>query len=488
VSRAAFRPAAWLAAAALAAPALAQPIPKHPRDLVLPPLEFTLPDPGPLRIELRCGAVVYLAEDHELPLVTLRGGVRGGSYLDPKGKEGLSALTGSLMRLGGAGPLDARAIDARLEFLAADLDVSLGDTTGSFGFDCLAKDLPETLSLFANVLRSPRFDEDRVGLVKRQSLDAMAERNDDAEDVAAREWGFLLREDDHFENAYSTKASIEAISREDLDATRARLFHPRNMVLALSGDFERAKAIELLEAALAGFESTPFEPLPPVPAPRRDPLRGLFFVEKDVPQAQVIVGGKGIRRDDPDAFAFLVMDEILGGDSFGARLVRRIRSDEGLAYTVESSVDPGIHYPGEWAVSFQTKSASVARGLAIVFEELKRLRTEAVPAAELEGAKKSLALKFPAYFPSRLVTLAAYAAEELTGRDPRYWSTWRERVQAVTAEDVLRAAGRLDPSTILVVGRRADVDRGDPARPEKLADFAPGGVVPRPLRDPMTLR
>lgn len=494
------RRALWallLAAAIAPPPALGQSgaaaprdIPPHPRDLVFPPLSFELPDPKGFRHELRCGAVAYVASDRELPLVRLRGGLRGGGYLDPRGKEGLASLTGSLMRLGGTESLGAKAFDERLEFLAAEIDFGFGDTTGSFGFDCLSKDQDEVLSLFASMLRAPRFEEERLSLVKRQTLDAMAERNDDAAEIAAREWGFLMREDTHFENAYATKASVEAISREDLERCRARLVHPRNMVLAVSGDFDEAVMIEKLEAALAGFGETPFEPLPAVPAPRREPARGLHLVEKDVPQAQVVVGGKGIRRDDPDAIAFLVLNEILGGDSFSARLVRRIRSDEGLAYGVSSGFDPGVHYPGDYAIEFQTKSASVARGLAIVFEELKRLRSEPVPEAELAGAKSGLVEKFPAYFPSRFSTLATYASEELTHRDPAYWATWREKVAAVTPADVLRAARRLDldAAAILVAGRRADIERGDPARPEKLADFAPGGVRVLPLRDPMTMR
>lgn len=486
-----------LAVALTAAPAPSQtggaappPIPAHPRELVFPPLSFSLPDPKPLRHVLRCGAVAYLAEDRELPLVRLHGGLRGGGYLDPKGKEGLASLTGALMRLGGTEKLGAKEFDERLEFLAAEVDCVIGDTTGSFGFDCLSKDLDEVLGLFSSMLRAPRFEEERVALVKRQTLDAMAERNDDAADVAAIEWGFLMREETHFENAYATKASIEAIAREDLARCRERLVHPRNMVVAVSGDFDAEAMIEKLEAAFADLAARPFEPLPPVPAPREGPARGFHLVEKDVPQAQVLIGGKGIRRDDPDAISFLVLNEILGGDSFTARLVRRIRSDEGLAYGVSSSFDPGVHYPGDYAIEFQTKSASVAHGLAIVFEELRRLRTDPVPEAELAGAKSGLVEKFPAYFPSRFATLATFAAEELSGRDPAYWSSWREKVAAVTAEDVLRAARRIDlaAAAILVVGRREDVERGDASRPEKVADFAPGGVRLRPLRDPMTMR
>lgn len=466
-------------------------IPAHPRELTFPPLDYSPPQASTFRHVLANGVVAFMVEDHDLPLVTLTVHIRGGSYLDPKGKEGLAAMTGSLMRTGGTASMSADAFDEEVDFLAANVSSGFGQTTGSASVNFLAKDLDRALAHFVEMLRSPRFQPDRLDLLKTQQLQAMERRNDSTDDIEAREWARLLRGADHFSTAAPTKASVEAITREDLVAFHREHVHPGNFVVAVSGDFRTADMKARLEGALAGWAAG--RRAPPVPRPTHTPAPGVYLVDKpDVNQGRVTIGHLGIERGNPDEIAVQVMNEILGGGAFTSRITARVRSDEGLAYSAGSRFAPGIHYPGVFAASFQSRSASCARAAAIVLEEIARIRDVPVSAAELETAKNYLIEVFPRTFASAAAVANTFATDELTGRDPAYWTTYRDRVRAVTVEEVQRVARQyLDPAKLVIlgVGNVADMLRGDPDHPafsfEKLAGGAP--ITRIPLPDPLTM-
>jgi predicted Zn-dependent peptidase len=472
-------------------PARPDAIPAHPRELVFPPLEYTPPQAAAFRHTLANGVVAFLVEDHDLPLVTLTIHIRGGSYLDPKGKEGLAAMTGSQMRAGGTASMTADAFDEEVDFLAANVSSSFGLTSGSASVNFLAKDMDRALALFLEMIRHPRFQPDRLALLKTQQLQAMERRNDSTEDIEAREWARLLRGPDHFSTAAPTKASVEAVTRDDLVAFHRAYVHPANFVVAASGDFRAADLKARLERAMADWPTGP--PAPPVPKPAHVPVPGVYLVDKpDVNQGRVTIGHLGIERGHPDEIAVQVMNEILGGGAFTSRIMARVRSDEGLAYSAGSRFVPGVHYPGLFAASFQSRSAACARAAAIVVEEIARIRDVPVSAAELETAKNYLIEVFPRTFASAAAIANTFASDELTGRDPAYWTTYRDRVRAVTVEDVQRVARQhLDPAKLVIlgVGNVADMLRGDPDHPafsfEKLAGGAPIRRIPLP--DPLTM-
>jgi len=243
-----------LALAALAEPAAraeAQAIPDSPDKLTFPPIVFQPPRAQDHRVVLKNGMVVFIAEDKALPLVNVAITVRTGSWLEPEDKAGLAAFTGSQMRRGGTESLTAEQLDERLDFLAAQVATGIGGTAGSASLNCLADNLDEALHLFVDVLRRPRFQEDRLALAKDQALQEMQKRNDDPADIESREWGVLLFGPSHFTNRFTTESSVRSISREDMAAFHRRYFYPANMIAAVSGSFDRAAMLRELEAASA---------------------------------------------------------------------------------------------------------------------------------------------------------------------------------------------------------------------------------------------
>jgi zinc protease len=482
--------AALLLALLPAAPAAAQAIPDHPDKLVFQPIAYEPPVAKDYRVVLKDGMVVYIAEDRALPLVNVALTVRVGSWLDPAGKEGLAAFTGSQMRRGGTESLTAEELDEKLDFLAAQVGSGIGPTSGAATLNCLSDNLDEALRVFVEMLREPRFQEDRLALAKEQALQEMKKRNDDSADIEAREWGVLLYGENFFTNRFTTEASVKGITRDDLLAFHRKYFYPANMIAAVSGSFARAEMLRKLESAFAGWASSR-PAVPAVPATISPAPPGLYRVEKDVNQGRVSIGLPTVKRDHPDVYALEVMNEILGGSGFTSRITKTVRSNEGLAYSAGSGFSFGVWYPGRFQAFFQSKSRSVPYATSLVMDEIRKIREAEVTAEELDTVKNSLVQTFPSSFASKAQSMAIFASDEYTKRDPSYWRTYRDRIRAVTAADVRRVAREhLVPEKmiVLVVGKQAEIDLGDEKHPVKLADLAPGGkVTTLPLRDPMTM-
>src|SRR5947209_3115906 len=158
-----------------------------------------------------------------------------------------------MIRRGGTRTLTAGQLDEKLDFLAAQASTGIGDTQGSGGLNSLSDNLDESLRIFVEMLRFPRFQEDRLALAKDQALQEMKKRNDDSADIESREWNVLLSGEAHFTNRFTTEASVKSITREDMASFHRRFFHPANMIAAVSGSLPRAEMIRRLEAAFANW-------------------------------------------------------------------------------------------------------------------------------------------------------------------------------------------------------------------------------------------
>jgi zinc protease len=483
--------AAVVLAATPSAPAQQAAIPDNPEKLVFAPIAYTPPVAKDARVVLKNGMVVYILEDPTLPLVNIELLVRTGSYLEPAGKEGLASLTGSQIRRGGTRTLTAEQLDEKLDFLAANVSTSIGETSGRANFNSLRDTLDDSLKVFVEMLKEPRFQEDRLALAKEQALQQMKKRNDESEDIESREWNVLLYGEGHFTNRFTTPASLQSISRTDLVDFHRKYFHPANMIAAVSGSFSRATMIQKLEAAFAGWPGTAAT-VPPVPSEIQTATPGIYRIQKDVNQGRVSIGLPSVRRGDPDAYALEVMNEILGGSGFTSRIMKTVRSDEGLAYSAGSGLRPGIYYPGVFRAEFQSKSRSVAYATQLVLQEIKKIREQPVSAEELDTIKRNLIETFPSTFNSKAQTAGIFAADEYTRRDPTYWQTYRDRIKAVTAADVQRVAQKYlapDKMVVLVVGDQKEIDLGDGKHQTSLEALAEGRkVVVLPLRDPLTMK
>jgi predicted Zn-dependent peptidase len=479
-------------AAPAATTATADVIVDHPSMLKYGELDFEVPDAADYRHELSNGIPVYVAEDHDLPLVNVTVVMRLGSFLDPDGKIGVASMTGGMIRRGGTTSRSAEEFDEEVEFLAANIGSFTGDEEGGASMGCITPVLDETLALFFEMLKTPGFQQDRLDVEKDQLLEGMKQRNDNPASISGREWQWLMR-GDHFSARRMTTAHLDAISRDDLIAFHRSYWRPENMIVGVSGDVDTKAILAKLEQHFKGWVvEGPAVPWPPA-GPTHTPQPGVYRVEKDIPQGRVLIGHLGYQRkdwDDTEPFAIAVMNNILGGGGFTSRLVKRIRSDEGLAYSAGSGYGVLTWWPGVFRISYQSKSPTVAFAAKIALEEMERIRNEPVSEEELRVAKGSFIDVFPRRFESAEDIVGTFVDDEYYGRPHDYWHKYRDRIRAVTREQVQAAAKKhLHPDRLvfLIVGKWADIEPGDADGRASMAEFREGKSTELPLRDPLTL-
>ena len=477
-----------------AATAFAQDIPDRPEKLSFAPIRFETPRAREYKAKLRNGVPAFVAPNGRegTPLVRVTVSWRGGAHLDPKGKEGTAALFGSQLTQGGTAKLEAAKLEDRLEALAATLTSSCAEASCSVSLQVLDKDLNEGLDLLVQALTEPAFAQDRLDLAKRQGRQRVSRRNDDVTSIATYQMKYLLFGEGHFASADDTTASLEAITRDDLVAFHARLLHPANLFVAAAGQFDRKAMVDALNRTVGAIQpGREARVSPAVPAPDFPRTPGIYVTDKDAPQAMIRWAFPGIRRTDPDWHAAFVTNQILGGRGFTSRLMKKIRSDEGLTYGVYSTLEPGTYWRGDVTGGLQTKNRSVAYALRLALDEIRKLKEQPVSDDELRVNKEGIIEAFPSQWATRQAVANRFADEAREGWPEDWWASYREKIQAVTAADVQRMARKLfdtEKIVILAVGKASEMEPGDTDHPGALEDIAPLPEKALPLRDPATLK
>jgi len=428
--------------------------------IVYPPLpEVELPQPE--RHVLDNGLVVFMVEDRELPLVTVRALIRTGSRYESADKVGLAGLTGQVLRSGGTQKTPSDALDDYLEDKAASIETSVGTATGSAVMSCLSEDFPELLGVFEEVLRYPAFEEDKLAVAKNQVVTGIARQNDDAGDILGREYRQLIYDEASPYARDTTYATIGAVTREDLVAWHARYYQPNRMILGLVGDFDKKEALALVAKTFGAWPvGEPFTDPAVEPGEMAEP--GIYFIEKnDINQSYIRIGHRGILRNNPDYYAVEVLNQVFGG-SFASRLFNNVRSKKGLAYNVFGYVSSRWDYPGVFFMSMSTKTETTAEGVDALLEEAGKLKTEPPSEEEVEKAKTSILASFVFNSDSTAEILGQQLAFEYYGYPLDWLERYRRGVEAVTVADVEAAAAkyvRPEEFVMLVVGPGEGQDR-----------------------------
>lgn len=440
-----------------------------PRKLTFAPLNFTIPKSE--RSTLSNGMVLYLLEDHELPLVNMTAYINTGSIYEPAEMTGLAGITGAVIRSGGTTSLSPEQLDAELEFMASGIESGIGEDSGNISMYTLTKNLDRTLELFSDVLIRPAFTGARVELARKNTLEAIRRQNDDPKAIAGREIRSALYAG-HPLGRQATMETVNRITRDDLVAFHRRFYRPRGMILAVSGDFNSGEMKSRLEKLFGGWRPA-VEKNPPVSDPDVTPKKQTLLARKQVSQSVVRMGHPGVEKSNPDQYAIRVMDYILGG-GFTSRLTQEIRSNQGLAYHAGSRFDIGRRFPGTFIAETETKSASTAKVIGLMRDIIAGMTKEQVSPEELQLAKESIINSFIFGFARADSIVNQQARLEFYGFPAGYLEGFRDNIARVSRDDVLRVSRKYlhpDSLTIMVVGDDRKFD-------QPLSAFGPVREIP----------
>ncbi len=426
-----------------------------------PPIEWQVPAVGRdvTRYEMGNGMVVYLKEDHTLPEFRINAMIRCGSLYEPAEQAGLSQLVGTVMRSGGTEKLNPDSLNVALEFIAASIETSIGSESGSASLYCLSKDIETGIRLFADVLRRPAFSQDKLDLAKEQIRKNIKGRNDQPGSIVAREFDHVVY-GNHPWGRILEWETVKQITRDDLVAYHAKALAPNQILLGVTGDFNSGKVKKALEKAFGDWKKSA-QPAPARPAVAADFKPGVYFIERDVNQTNIRFGHLGIDNKNEDRYAVSVMNFILGGGSFNSRMTSKVRSDEGLAYSVGTRYETGSNDLGTFYAFCQTKSSTTIKALDLMKSEVDRIRQAPVSDDELEMAKDSYINRYVFQFTSANQIVGQLMSLEFDDRPRDLLEVYIAKVRAVTKEDVHRVAQTYlhpDKVSYVVVGKKAELD------------------------------
>ncbi len=429
------------------------------KKIPIPPLHEFKPQ-QPKKIVLPNGMVVFLQEDHELPLISGTAVIRGGSREEPAGKVSLVNLYGQSWRTGGTKNRTGDDLDDYLEARAAKVESMADSDSTTLLWTCLKGDLDDVFKVFVEVLRKPEFRQEKIDLAKDQVRSQISRRNDNPMGIVGREAAKLAYGADSPYARTAEYPTVAAVTREDLLAWHQNTVHPNNIILGVSGDFDAVAMEANLREAFAAWPRGP--EVKKVEAKFSGPRPGVYSIEKgDINQSFIRMVHLGTTRDNPDYHALEVLNEIFGG-SFSSRLFASVRTSKGLAYAVFGSVGTAFDHPGLFQMGVSTKSSTTSAAMDALLEELDGLAKKPPTAEELRKAKDAILNSFIFRFDSKEKVLRERMTYEFFNYPADFLERYRSGIEKVTQADVARVAGQYIHKgrlAILVVGKSADYDR-----------------------------
>jgi zinc protease len=414
--------------------------------------------PDVKQVTLKNGLKLFLVEDKSLPTIDMRGMVYSGSVYEPAEKAGLAAITGEVLRSGGAGKLNGDQLDRELETMAASVETGINDESAYIQVSMLKENLDRVLALTADILRRPVFAQEKIDLAKVTLRAVISRRNDNIAAITNREFNKLIYGSQSPFSRQAEYASVDAVRREDIVAFYKAYFHPDRMLLAVWGDFDAKLMVSKIEALFGDWPavSTAKPELPVVNYPF---AKTVSYIQKtDVNQSNIMLGHIGGLMNSPDFPALTIMNRILSFD----RMFKTVRTDEGLAYSVWGDYGAGFRTPGVFSAGAQTKSGSTVKAITLMLKEIRRISEQEVSDEELNRAKDQFLNSYTFLFQSKAQVINRMLTYAYYGYPLDFAQQLFKKIESVSKADILKAAQKnLKPEQlqILVVGKQEDFDQ-----------------------------
>jgi zinc protease len=421
---------------------------------------------APRRAVLENGLVVLTSEQRALPMVTFNLLIEAGSRFENAGREGTANLAARLLTYG-TRTRTATQISEALDFIGATLSAACDEETATVSLTVLKKDLQTGLELFTDVLTASTFPQAEIDRQKQSVIASIRAKQEEPGEIAQEKFReALFRDSAYGRPVEGTSESVERVDRGALLQFYEQYYRPNRAILAVVGDVSHEEILGLLQKLSRSWErrNSPSQP-PPTPSPA---AAAVIRVNKDLTQANILIGHDGVPRNHPDYYAIQVMNYILGGGGFSSRLMDSIRNERGLAYSVYSAFDTD-KYAGSFQLAMQTKNESAGEAIRVAMEEIRKIREQGVTQEELQAAKDYLTGSFPLRFDSNRRVGAFLTQMEYFGLGLDYMERYADLIRGISREEVLRVAqSRLQPDKWIVVvvadqskaGLNNSLDRG----------------------------
>ena len=430
--------------------------------LTYPPLRFT--PPVPKRVTLSNGVPVYLLEDHSLPLLDVEVVSRVGVANLPDSLWGVGWQADGMLRTGGTTRLSPDSVDKLIEFYALNVFISTGNEQSNASFSGLSRYRDQMLELGFDLLRNPRNDTSRVRITAGQQQEAWRRRNDQPASVLNRAWNQVMLGDHPLGRTQVTPDEIAGFTPARFRWTQERIFCPQNLLIGVSGDFDEKGLLAKLETLFRGWPrcAAGLRPVPPLPiaaGPR------IVLVEKDVNQTNIRMGHAGGIRvaDTPDYYAAQVADFLLGGGGgFNSRLLQRVRSDSGFAYSTFSNWGAETKREDLFFAGAQIRAEKTVAGLSLMQRIIGSMATEPVTARDVQLAKDNEVNSFVFRFQNAGQIVAQQLGYAVEGLPANWFDLYLKGIQAVTPDQVTDVSRRLlhpDRLVTVVVGKPSAFDK-----------------------------
>jgi zinc protease len=402
------------------------------------------------RIVLKNGMVLLLAEQHSIPMVTVNMAITAGSTAEPGDKPGLASLTASLLTQG-TKERTASRISSEIDYIGGSLSTSGGEDFASASLRVLKKDIRTGLDLLSDVLLNPVFDQKEIDRKVKETLAEIQRQKEEPGAVAGEAFQkAVFGAHPYGRTNDDVAAYLPKLTRQDVLSFHAARYSPNQAIIAVVGDVTEKELVPLLNEYFKPWRKKEQKQ----PAYDKTPViekTAALRIDKKITQANVVMGHVGISRENPDFYACVVMNYILGGGGFSSRLMDNIRDNRGLAYSVHSGF-AAQKEPGAFQVIIQTKNESANEVIAETLGELRRIQSEPVSEQELADAKAYLTGSFPLRMDTSAKIAGMLTSIELYNLGLDYPQTYLKSIKEVTREDLQRVAKKyLRPDNMVLV-------------------------------------
>lgn len=392
------------------------------------------------RVQSPGGVEAWLVSEPSIPIVTFSFAFRGGAAQDPEELPGVAELMSALLPQG-AGELDSQAFQERLRDTNVELSFSAARDLVYGTMRSLSQNRDEAFELLRLAVNEPRFDEDPLERTRARANARLLRELQDPGALAARSFSEAMFGDHPYGRpAQGTMESVAAISADDLRTLHERTFTRDNLYIAVVGDITAGELSVRLDEVFGDLPAlATMRPVPPAELPTQAEE---IVIPLAVPQTVMRFGRPGLMRHDDDFLAALVVNHILGGGSFTSRLFREVREQRGLVYSVSSGLHT-LDQAGLFLGGLGTRNERAGEALALVRENVERMASEGPTPQELEDAKRFLTGSYALRFDSSTGIAGQLLQIQIEDLGIDYVNIRNSLVEALTIEDVRRAAARL---------------------------------------------